>query len=66
MLIYLQFEYYTFFILKYFFLPEMTLIVSLSNQYVCEVTGNGLINIGDALRLANNVSHPGNPDYILK
>jgi parallel beta-helix repeat protein len=30
-----------------------------------DTTGNGFVNIGDALRLANNVSYPGNPDYAL-
>jgi len=30
-----------------------------------DCTGNGSVNIGDALRLANNVSHPGNSNYIL-
>jgi hypothetical protein len=28
-------------------------------------TGNGAVNIGDALRCANNVSFPGNPAYAL-
>jgi hypothetical protein len=31
-----------------------------------DCTGNNAVNIGDALRLANNVSYPGNPAYILK
>jgi len=30
-----------------------------------DCTGNNAVNIGDALRLANNVSHPGNPVYTL-
>jgi hypothetical protein len=30
-----------------------------------DTTGNGVVNIGDALRLANNVSYPGNPAYVL-
>jgi hypothetical protein len=30
-----------------------------------DTTGNELVNIGDALRLANNVSYPGNPAYAL-
>jgi nitrous oxidase accessory protein len=30
-----------------------------------DTTGNGFVNIGDALRLANNVSYPGNPAYAL-
>jgi len=30
-----------------------------------DCTGNNIVNIGDALRLANNVSHPGNPTYAL-
>jgi hypothetical protein len=30
-----------------------------------DCTGNGAVNIGDALRLANNVSFPGNPAYAL-
>ena len=30
-----------------------------------DCTGNDVVNIGDALRLANNVSHPGNPLYDL-
>jgi len=30
-----------------------------------DTTGNGVVNIGDALRLANNVSHPGNSAYVL-
>jgi len=30
-----------------------------------DCTGNDVVNIGDALRLANNVSHPGNPVYAL-
>jgi len=31
----------------------------LSSIYVADVSGNGVINIGDVLRLANNVSYPG-------
>jgi len=30
-----------------------------------DCTGNNIVNIGDALRLANNVSYPGNPAYAL-
>ncbi len=30
-----------------------------------DTTGNGVVNIGDALRLANNVSYPGDPRYPL-
>jgi len=30
-----------------------------------DCTGNDIVNIGDALRLANNVSYPGNPLYAL-
>ena len=30
-----------------------------------DTTGNGVVNIGDALRCANNVSFPGNPAYVL-
>lgn len=30
-----------------------------------DTTGNGGVNIGDALRCANNVSLPGNPAYLL-
>ncbi len=30
-----------------------------------DTTGNNVVNIGDALRLANNVSYPGNPTYYL-
>ncbi len=30
-----------------------------------DTTGDGAVNIGDALRLANNVSYPGNPRYVL-
>jgi len=30
-----------------------------------DANGNGVVNIGDALRLANNVSYPGNPAYAL-
>jgi hypothetical protein len=30
-----------------------------------DTTGNEVVNIGDALRLANNVSYPGNPAYAL-
>ncbi len=30
-----------------------------------DTTGNDKVNIGDALRLANNVSYPGNPAYYL-
>jgi len=30
-----------------------------------DCTGNNVVNIGDALRLANNVSHPGNALYTL-
>jgi hypothetical protein len=30
-----------------------------------DTTGNDKVNIGDALRLANNVSYPGNPAYAL-
>jgi parallel beta-helix repeat protein len=30
-----------------------------------DTTGNGVVNIGDALRLANNVSYPGNSAYAL-
>jgi hypothetical protein len=30
-----------------------------------DTTGNNVVNIGDALRLANSVSYPGNPAYAL-
>jgi parallel beta-helix repeat protein len=30
-----------------------------------DTTGNGVVNIGDTLRCANNVSFPGNPAYTL-
>jgi len=30
-----------------------------------DTNGNNAVNIGDALRLANNVSYPANPAYAL-
>ena len=40
-----------------------TFVVS---EYICgDTTGDDIVNIGDALRLANNISYPGNIKYIL-
>ncbi len=45
--------------------PNTSVVIQLKVMKNGDTTGNEVVNIGDALRLANNVSYPGNPAYIL-
>jgi hypothetical protein len=45
--------------------PNTSVKIGLRVRKNGDTNGNNAVNIGDALRLANNVSYPGNPAYAL-